>query len=134
MANQLQRDLGHKLVSVCPIEDAIEAPIAPSTREDPIPSSSLPQMATIRRSRDGLPFFSIGREEYESSRDNADDANVRQPNKSSSDYNLSKSLLVESLDRISIIDDHFRKQSTDADYEELCAPSKKRVKREYCFL
>lgn len=138
MANQLQRDLGHKLISVDPIEDTIEAPITPSTIESPILVLQAPctpsSKTTTCQSREDHSSSNIGdgKEDnndlpYGDATESAESSAFQQPDKSSSDYNLSKSQLIESMDRISIAGGgHSRKPSTGVDQEqEQSLPTKK---------
>ncbi|VDL16009.1 unnamed protein product [Hymenolepis diminuta] len=137
MANQLQRDLGHKLISVDPIEDTIEAPITPSTIESPILVHQVPctpSKTTTCQSREDHSSSNIGdgKEDnsdlpYRDATENAGSRAFQQPDRSSSDYNLSRSQLIESMDRISIAGGgHSRKSSTGVDQEqEQSIPTKK---------
>uniref|UniRef100_A0A0R3TRQ9 UDENN domain-containing protein n=1 Tax=Rodentolepis nana TaxID=102285 RepID=A0A0R3TRQ9_RODNA len=139
MANQLQRDLGHKLISLDSTKDAIEAPITPSSGEAPvhapqaISGSDPSSKATACQSCEGHSFtIGVGEENpsyfpYEDAVDNSRSSAFQRANKSSSDYNLSKSQLIESMDKISIVgSSHSRKPSTGAnqDQEQLASTKK----------
>ncbi|CDS36326.1 c myc promoter binding protein [Echinococcus multilocularis] len=113
MANQLQRDLGHKLTSSESAEDGAESGIGISTtlsREVADPLCLVPQALSTpiqncdasspRHPCESQPSFSIGGDEE----DGGDNGDGESPSKSSSNFNLANSQLVGSMDRISISD------------------------------
>ncbi|KAH9279433.1 C-myc promoter-binding protein [Echinococcus granulosus] len=113
MANQLQRDLGHKLTSSESGEDGAESGIGISTtlsREVADPPCLVPQALSTpiqncdasspRHPCESQPSFSIGDDEG----DGGDNGDGDGPSKSSSNFNLGNSQLVGSMDRISIGD------------------------------
>nr|CDS32897.1 c myc promoter binding protein [Hymenolepis microstoma] len=139
MANQLQRDLGHKLISLAPAKDTIEAPVTPSSSEDPVNapqalSGSDPCGKTATSQyREGHSFYIGDGEEnpsylsYEDATENSRRSALQRANKSSSDYNLSKSQWTESMDKLSIVGGgHSRRPSTGLTQEQEQSASTKK--------
>ncbi|KAL5105641.1 C-myc promoter-binding protein [Taenia crassiceps] len=123
MANQLQRDLGHKLTSAGSAEDDVETSavadppsLVPQALSTPVQNLNA---SSPHRQYESQPSFSIGGDE-----DDGDNGDAVGPSKSSSNFNPVNNQLAGSMDKISITDGN-RKTSGLLEPAEQAHSSKK---------